>query len=316
MIRVYLSEKKGTILAAILFPLFFSIYFLYLCGSQVYSADVLYLDGVYAAGVVILFLVDFRRFRRKSRQKEDMEQEIECRKEEIAVLKEEITEQNDYITRWLHEVKVPLSALELMNGRNSDAELKREMRFCTERIGMLLRTMLMYGKMGSMENDVTFTAVKLEDAVRETVKNQSFFLIRGGFEIRMEMAGIKMFTDRRWLVYMLDQITANAVKYKAEESDRVPEILFRGRRISDDETELMVRDNGRGIAAEEMPYLFDRGYTGGNVRNGDYRSTGMGLYFTRKAADRLGVKLEVHSEEGKWTSFVFRFYNNYSIRHE
>lgn len=316
MMREYLSEKKGLILVAILFPFLFSIYFLYLCSSRVYNADVLYFDGVYAVGVVILFFADFHRFRRRIRQKEDMEQEIECQRREIAELKEEIREQNDYITRWLHEVKVPLSALELMNGRNGDAELKREMRFCTERISMLLRAMFMYGKMGSMENDVTFTAVKLEEAVRETVKNQSFFLIRGGFEIKMELAGIKVFTDQRWLVYMLDQITANAVKYKSEESGRVPEILFRGRKISEDETELMVRDNGRGIAAEELPYLFDRGYTGGNVRNGDYRSTGMGLYFTRKAADSLGIKLEVHSEEGKWTSFVFHFYNNHSIRPE
>lgn len=316
MMREYLSEKKGMILAAILFPIFFSIYFLYLCSSRVYGADVLYFDGVYAAGVVMLFLADFHRFRRKSGQREDMEQEMDCLRKEIAVLKEEIIEQNDYITRWLHEVKVPLSALELMNGRNSDAELKREMRFCTERIGMLLRIMLMYGKMGSMENDVTFTAVKLEEAVREAVKNQSFFLIRAGFEIKMELSGLRVFTDQRWLVYMMDQITANAVKYRAEASDRVPEILFRGRKISEDETELIIRDNGRGIASEELPYLFDRGYTGGNVRNGDYRSTGMGLYFTRKAADRLGIKLEVHSEEGKWTSFVFHFYNNHSIRPE
>ena len=316
-LRNYSQKRWKILLAGMFFPLFFTVYFLLLCSTVVYYQDVVYMDAIYLAGYAVIVYRDFKAFKKAVGDKKRTEEALQAGKEEICALRDEIREQNDYVSKWIHEVKVPLSALELMNGRNPDAALQSGMRRETERIRGLLRTMLMYGKMGSMENDVQYAKVSLADAVREAVKGQSYFLIRENFKIEMELGDCAVYTDRRWLIYILDQITSNAVKYRRapEEygEDETPHILFEAQRLSADEVLLKVEDNGRGIAWEELPWLFDRGYTGGNMRNGDYQSTGMGLYFARKAAQRLEIGITADSEEGHWTRFTLRFQNNSAL---
>lgn len=315
--KKYMKIKWKMLLAGMLFPLFFTFYFCFLCSTRIYYQDVIYMDVFFLAGFALFVGTDIHRFKETEEKIQDAEHALACRKEEIRALREESREQQDYVSKWIHEVKVPLAALELMNGRSRDEALQREMRRETERIRGLLRTMLMYGKMGSMENDVQYERVCLDDAVRETVRGQSYFLIHGKFHVRMELGECAVYTDRRWLVYILDQITANAVKYRKSPEEygdgKGPEIVFRAGKMSEDETELSVEDNGRGIAGEELPWLFERGYTGGNMRNGDYRSTGMGLYFAAKAAENLGIRIEASSCEGRWTRFTLKFLNDSSL---
>ena len=315
--KEYLQEKWKMLLAGALFPLFFTVYFLFLCNTVVYYQDVIYMDILYLTGYVTIVCRNMGKFRKETEAKRILQETVQCRTEEIRSLREENREQRDYVSRWIHEVKVPLAALELMNGRNQDEALQKGMRQETERIRGLLRTMLMYGKMGSMENDIQYAKVSLADVVKEAVKGQSYFLIHKNFHVEMELGGCTVYTDRRWLVYILDQITANAVKYRKspeEYSDgSTPGLLFRAEQSSPDETLLTVEDNGRGVAWEELPWLFERGYTGGNIRSGDYKSTGMGLYFAGEAANRLGIGLTVDSDEGKWTRITLRFQNNSSL---
>ena len=292
-LRNYSQKRWKILLAGMFFPLFFTVYFLLLCSTVVYYQDVVYMDAIYLAGYAVIVYRDFKAFKKVFGDKKRTEEALQAGKEEICALRDEIREQNDYVSKWIHEVKVPLSALELMNGRNPDAALQSGMRRETERIRGLLRTMLMYGK------------------------GQSYFLIRENFKIEMEVGDCAVYTDRRWLIYILDQITSNAVKYRRapEEygEDETPHILFEAQRLSADEVLMKVEDNGRGIAWEELPWLFDRGYTGGNMRNGDYQSTGMGLYFARKAAQRLEIGITADSEEGHWTRFTLRFQNNSAL---
>ena len=226
--------------------------------------------------------------------------------EDISALQEEREGLTDYITRWAHEVKLPLSALGLMNERNPDSELQEEMQGCLERIQQLLNTMMMSSKLKNMENDVRYERVYLEEAVNEALKNQSYFLIREHFQIEKKLEGAVVYSDRRWLVYMLDQLIGNAVKYRTKQ----PALTFEARCISADEVELTVKDNGIGIAEGEIPYIFDRGYIGSNLRNGDYRSTGMGLYFVKETAEHLGIRLQVYSRPEKGTRFTLHFSNN------
>ena len=167
--------------------------------------------------------------------------------------------------------------------RNPDSELQEEMQGCLERIQQLLNTMMMSSKLKNMENDVRYERVYLEEAVNEALKNQSYFLIREHFQIEKKLEGAVVYSDRRWLVYMLDQLIGNAVKYRTKQ----PALTFEARCISADEVELTVKDNGIGIAEGEIPYIFDRGYIGSNLRNGDYRSTGMGLSLIHILAYRI-----------------------------
>ena len=128
--------------------------------------------------------------------------------------KEKLENLSDYITKWTHEIKLPLAALRLMNGRNQDTSLKKEMQDCIVRMENLLHTVLMGSKLQRPENDVCMERISLEEAVKEAVKNQSYFLIQYGFEMILEIKDVWVYSDKRWLVYLLDQLVANAIKYK------------------------------------------------------------------------------------------------------
>ncbi|GKH33846.1 HAMP domain-containing histidine kinase [Muricomes sp. OA1] len=322
----YFKEKRRGILAGAAVLAAINLYFGVLCAHSVNFGDLLYLDGILLAAGLFYFALDYRKWKQISRILDDeihknreeasrllggRVTEVLCRMEkenaeDISALQEEREGLTDYITRWAHEVKLPLSALGLMNERNPDSELQEEMQGCLERMQQLLNTMMMSSKLKNMENDVRYERVYLEEAVNEALKNQSYFLIREHFQIEKKIEGAVVYSDRRWLVYMLDQLIGNAVKYRTKQ----PALNFEARCISADEVVLTVKDNGIGIAEGEIPYIFDRGYIGSNLRNGDYRSTGMGLYFVKETAGHLGIRLQVYSRPGEGTRFTLRFSNN------
>lgn len=322
----YLKEKLGGILTCVMVLAVINLYFGVLCADSVYFADLLYLDGILLAAGLFYLALGYRKWKQITRILDDeihknreeasrllgsRVTDVLCRMEkenaeDISILLEERDGLTDYITRWAHEVKLPLSALGLMNERNPDGELQGEMQGCLERIQQLLNTMMMSSKLKNMENDVRYEKIYLEEAVNEALKNQSYFLIREHFQIEKILEGAAVYSDRRWLVYMLDQLIGNAVKYRAQQ----PSLTFEAKCISADEVKLTVKDNGIGIAEGEIPYIFDRGYIGSNLRSGDYRSTGMGLYFVKETAGHLGIRLEAYSRQGEGTRFELRFFNN------
>lgn len=303
----YMRKRKMPILAGSALIVFIHLYFGYLVSTKVYVQDLIYLDGILSVILAVSFFLDCRRFQFQQKRHKEMEAEIARLQEENGRLLREIDEQSDYIAKWSHEVKLPLSALGLMNERNPDKELKDSMEDCLARIRQQLSTMLMSGKLKTLENDVVLRRMPLAEAVGEAVKGQSWSLIREHFQIEMGLCDIWVYSDRRWLAYILGQLIANAVKYKKGEN---PCLCFGAERTAAEEVRLWVEDNGIGIEDADLPYIFDRGYIGGNLRNGDYRSTGMGLYFAKEAAERLGIELEADSQPGEWTRFTLYFRNN------
>ncbi len=147
---------------------------------------------------------------------------------------------SDYIARWSHEAKLPLAALKLMNGRNENEELRKEMESSIAngrneneelrkemessiaRLESLMHTVLMGSKLERPEHDVKFERILLEEVIKESIQNQAFFLIRNHFELDIQVKDIWIYSDRRWMVYLLDQLIGNAVKYKKEN----PKIVF------------------------------------------------------------------------------------------
>ena len=136
-----------------------------------------------------------------------------------------------------------------------------------------------------------------------TIGNQAYFLIRHNFEIKEEIGDVQVYTDQRWLVYLLDQLIQNAVKYRGED----PVLRFSAGMEKEDSVLFTVEDNGLGIAREDLPYIFQKGYVGKNHRKGDYRSTGMGLYFVKEIRDLLHLDIRAYSEPGKGSRFELRF---------
>ncbi|MCR2022378.1 HAMP domain-containing histidine kinase, partial [Blautia pseudococcoides] len=276
--KKYLEDRTLAILLFFMSFLFVNLYFGVICATRVNIGDLLYLDVIGTVLAVTVFLSDYRKHRRICRtlaQEQDIPKEeikkllghqlceIWCRRKEadeekIQSLYNEILELSDYITLWAHEVKLPLSALRLMNERNQDKVLQEEMQDPLERIQQYLNTMMMSSKLKKPENDIKLEKVSLKEAAAEAVKNHSYFLIRHNFAIEMYLKDIAVYTDRRWLVYMLDQMIGNAVKYRGE----TPALTFGAETVSPGSTDFWIQDNGCGISGEELPYIFDKGFIG------------------------------------------------------
>lgn len=319
----YLKERRIALLTAAGILVFINIYLGFICASHLLIEDLVYLDVLLLLAGGVIAVRDYLKWRRLgnylegkeilsareeewllgSRIAEYVRQERENKEMEIRRRMEELSSLSDYVARWSHEAKLPLTALKLMNERNQDEALKKEMQGCVVRLETLLQTVLMGSKLQCPEHDVKYERFLLADAVREALKNQSYYLIQNQVEISLNLGEEMVYSDRRWLVYLLDQLIANAVKYKQTPA----KLSFTARTGPGDGISLTVADNGIGIPDGDLPHIFQRGYVGRKLRKGDYRSTGMGLYFVKETAGLLHISIEVLSEEGQGTSFVLRF---------
>lgn len=325
----FIYEKRRPILLGLGGLLFIHIYFGMLCKSKVYMSDLYYLDFLFLAAGILIFITSYRKWKRLNDlciTGDFMEDHLELEtllgpqfyqilqreqvqsNQEKQQLQNENSDLTDYITKWAHEVKLPLASLRLMNERNPDEHLQSDMQGRLEHIQQLLNTMLMSSKLKTLENDCKYEKVILREVVQEALRNQSYFLIREQFQINIELEDAAVYTDKRWFVYILDQLIGNAIKYRRES----PELTFGIRQEEKDKMLFWVEDNGIGVPKEELLFLFERGFIGSNLRGGDYRSTGMGLYFVKKITNRLQIAAEVSSEEGRYTRFTFCFQNNVS----
>lgn len=303
MIRGYVSKRKGQwlffagLLAAV------NIYFGYMCASAVYVRDLLYLDFLLSVTGLCAGIWDYRKWSREEEKRREEREGRQEQEEEISRLYGEIMDLTDYIAQWTHEVKLPIAALRLMNERNGNLALQKSMQDAIVRTELLVNHVMLGNKLKKPEYDVKFEKFLLEDAVKEALKNQSYFLIREQFQIEHRLAEVFVYSDRRWLVYLLDQLVGNAIKYRGEEA----KLCFWAERAEDESVVLNVKDSGIGIEEEELPYIFDKGYVGNRMRKPDYRSTGMGLYFVRQIAGMLGIQITVISERDKGCRFVLQF---------
>ncbi len=210
----------------------------------------------------------------------------------------------DYIELWIHEAKTPIAAAKLilsrMQGEESDA-LSREV----ERIEDEVEQALYYARSTSVRSDYAIREVNLGEAVREACKRHARFLIE-----RQAIPSIRIPTDatvladRPWLVFMVGQVVVNAAQYGAHTISFVS--TEEGVGTSREHTVLEVADDGCGIPAEDVPRVFDRGFTG---RNGRARgsATGMGLHLVASMCEQLGVGVRLASEEGIGTRVIFTF---------
>ena len=214
----------------------------------------------------------------------------------------QIKDIEEYISKWVHEIKLPISALSMILDRIDDEEVGSDIRNQTEKINFLVNS-VMYGRRATAAaEDIFLSEINLQDLVRQAIRNNAFMLIKNSIEIKVENLKHTIFTDKKWILYVLDQLINNAIKYSKENG----EIKFYSEE-SDKYVCLYVRDNGIGIAEEDIERVFNKGFTGSNGRNATYKSTGMGLYFSKKILDKLGSSFEVESVKDEYTLFKIKF---------
>jgi signal transduction histidine kinase len=201
-----------------------------------------------------------------------------------------IKEREDYYTLWMHQIKTPLSAMRLLlqSGDTPDLGQLEEELFKTERYAEMA---LHYLRLESLSDDFVLHTLDLYSIVKKAVKKYALLFIHKKITLVMEPFEEKVLTDEKWFQVLLEQILSNAVKYTQQGTVRI---------YVQEGPVLIIADSGVGIPKEDLPRVFDRGFTGHNGRV-DQRATGIGLYLAKEVAQKLGHRLSIHSELGRGT---------------
>lgn len=216
-----------------------------------------------------------------------------CRRAEETA-RQQAEEAARYYTLWSHQVKTPIAAMRLLLQETpmDRAALEQEL-FKTEQYAEMA---LQYQRLGG-GSDLVLRECALEPMVRQAVKRTALLFIRRKIALSLEPLEVTVLTDEKWLVFALEQLLTNAVKYTPEGGAVTISLTL--------PCDLSVTDTGIGIRPEDLPRVMERGYTGHNGRL-DKRSTGIGLWLCKQALDMLGHGIGITSEVGKGTSVTLR----------
>ena len=198
----------------------------------------------------------------------------------------------EYYTLWAHQIKTPIAAMRLLL-QQEDSDRNRELLSELFKIEQYVLMVLQYLRLESESSDLVLKTQNLDDIIRQAVKKYAPLFIRKKLTLVYEPVNCQVLTDEKWLEFVLEQILSNAIKYTKRGSVAV---------YMDDREEktLVIADTGIGIAAEDVPRVFEKGFTGYNGRY-DKRSTGIGLYLCRRVLNRLSHTIRIESEPGQGT---------------
>lgn len=225
--------------------------------------------------------------------------------EQVENGRRERKEYREYIEQWIHEIKTPITAIRLLCDNNR-SDLTREIMGEVEKITQYTEQSLYYARSENTQNDYLIREICLLDVIHDAVADNKYLLMQNRVSLELPQEEICVCSDEKWLRFILDQIIANAVKYRSEK----PVIRFLAKDRGEYVT-LSVQDNGIGIDPADLPRVFEKGFTGQNGRN-VLNSTGLGLYLCRKLCDKLGIGIRAESE-GSGTAVTLTFYLNHLI---
>ena len=209
-------------------------------------------------------------------------------------------EYREYVERWGHEIKAPLTAARLIC-RELDGDTRRKLTAELSQIEAHVERALFYARAENPEQDCLFRQIELEKIAVQAIENHRSLLIQNGIRVEMENMNCAVYTDEKWAVFILGQLLQNAARYRGSEP-----VITLSAKLLGRQAQLIVHDNGIGIPAHELPRVFERGFTGSNgrIRGG---STGIGLYLCRKLAVFLELELRMDSQEGAGTTVTLTF---------
>ncbi|MDR4039023.1 MAG: sensor histidine kinase [Evtepia sp.] len=195
-----------------------------------------------------------------------------------------------YYTLWVHQIKTPIAAMDLLlqAGPNRATEMEIELQKITQYVDMALQ----YLRLDSTAKDLVLQRCQLDEVVRQTVRKYAKLFILKKIQLVFQETKWEVLSDEKWLCFLLEQLLSNALKYTPE-----------GGKISiflEGETNLVIADTGIGIAPEDLPRVFEKGFTGNNGRM-DKKATGIGLYLCRRVTNLLGHTISIASEPGVGT---------------
>ena len=195
-----------------------------------------------------------------------------------------------YYTLWVHQIKTPIAAMDLLLQAGPDRATEMEIEL--QKIAQYVDMVLQYLRLDSTAKDLVLQRCQLDAVVRQTVRKYAKLFILKKIQLVFQETKWEVLSDEKWLCFLLEQLLSNALKYTPE-----------GGKISiflEGETNLVIADTGIGIAPEDLPRVFEKGFTGNNGRM-DKKATGIGLYLCRRVTNLLGHTISIVSEPGVGT---------------
>ena len=198
-----------------------------------------------------------------------------------------------YYTLWVHQIKTPIAAMDLLLQAGPDRATEMEIEL--QKIAQYVDMVLQYLRLDSTDKDLVLQRCQLDAVVRQTVRKYAKLFILKKIQLVFQETKWEVLSDEKWLCFLLEQLLSNALKYTPE-----------GGKISiflEGETNLVIADTGIGIAPEDLPLVFEKGFTGNNGRM-DKKATGIGLYLCRRVTNLLGHTISIASEPGVGTQVL------------
>lgn len=310
----YLRSKALKIGAFLLFALLFLVSFrLY----HLPLAAVWYPSALCAALGLVILLLDFRRVRQRHLELQQILKSLPALPQTLpqpqAVLEEDYraltrallaqqrtleTQLNsryqdmlDYYTLWAHQIKTPIAAMRLLL-QDADTDEQRALLEQVQSVEQYVEMVLGYLRLESPSSDYVIRNYLLDDIVRQAVRKYASQFIRRKLRLEYTPLNVSVITDEKWLLFVIEQVLSNALKYTRSGSVSIT--------LEAPKT-LCIRDTGIGIAPEDLPRVFEKGYTGSNGRT-DKRATGIGLYLCRRILAKLGHSITIVSTPGVGTT--------------
>ncbi len=248
----------------------------------------------------IYLIVHWFQYQKLSNVKDDNERLFNENKN----LKSEMLNQKDdlnaYFLMWLHQIKTPMTVSKLLLEKpdeTTNTKLKMQLMYIEQYINMAMN----YLKMIDHSTDMDITQVNLDDIIKNLLKKYSLLFIHNHISLEYQSNVTYVVSDSQWLTILIEQILSNALKYT--ENGKISIQYLK------DKHALEIRDTGIGIRSEDIPKIFDRGYSGFNGRMNE-KSSGLGLYLARKISERLNIQIEVESKLSKGSVFRLVFPTN------
>ena len=201
-----------------------------------------------------------------------------------------LREMMDYYTVWVHQIKTPIASMRLAL-QNEDTAESRQLQSELGRIERYVEMVLTFLRLGADSTDYVIKEHELDDIVRGAVKKLAGDFINKKIKLEYTELDEKVLTDEKWLSFVVEQVLSNALKYTSEGTVSI---------YTESPKTLCIRDTGIGIAADDLPRIFENGYTGYNGRS-DKKASGIGLYLCRRVCDKLGHGISAESRAGEGT---------------
>ncbi len=223
--------------------------------------------------------------------------------ENVNLYKYKQEDYKDYIELWIHEIKIPIATSKMIVENNKN-EVTKSIDEELDKVENYIEQALYYARSNTVEKDYYIKKVNLKDIVNESIKKNKNVLIHEKISINIHDLDLEVNTDNKWIVFILNQIIQNSIKYKKQDRNLEIEIYAKQGK---ENVILYIKDNGIGIKKGEITRVFEKGFTGTNGRLIGKKSTGIGLYLCKNLCNKLGIAIELNSvqDEGTEIRLVF-----------